>query len=77
MSATKTVLITSGGEWNDASADLLDLPESTPGMEVLYAEYEGWLGKHPGFNGHGYKTFVEYLKEFYGAKNSECEQFSE
>lgn len=89
MSETRTVLITAGSDWADASADLLDVPlgmdlaaqkvEWRKWYQEEYCSYFPSLKKWNGFEWISqpkYISFPQWLKQ-HGAVDSECEQFED
>ena len=70
----RTVLICGGGDWADASADLLDIPDTvTIPLEQLYQGYQIWW-RQARVERTPDKTFPEWLKSEFGAQDSACEQ---
>ncbi len=73
----KDVLITGGGDWNDASAEMLAVNDDLD-MKLANKEYRAWFqdGRqaNPKFP---YLSFVEWLRKFRGAQDSQVEEYRE
>lgn len=74
----KTVVLLGGGDWTDASVDLLDIPEDMD-VEVIKNEWRTWynveyLPKFRSGNAIQYKSIIDFLLEK-GAKRSDIERY--
>ncbi len=71
----KIVAIYSGGDWADASCEIIELNQNID-LKSKRKEYEKWyeyvyLPKYRNLEGPKYYNFVEWLKHFCGAKDAE------
>ena len=68
MKRRKQVAIMGGGDWADASVDLLSLPSSVSLDEAL-AEYNEWRDEH------SWISFPDWLRRYKKAEDSTVEEF--
>lgn len=76
---TQRVAIMGGGDWVDASVDLVNLPESV-NLTEADSEYQQWKkenwsnGNYTGYEGK-FLGFAEWLRVFKGATDSDVEEY--
>ncbi len=68
--ASKITAILSGGDWNDAGVDHVELPANCD-VSAAHTDYKRWYKEvyHDISNNVEHQTFIEWLKNYHSAKD--------